>query len=82
MHRHGGQEIADVAEKGKNLHIFVIKQLPEHVLLDPEVPLTAEERAKIAMRLVSENMWGATRSPQGTFRPHMHTRPRPGRSRS
>ena len=25
------------------------------------MPLTAEERAKIAMRLVSENMWGATR---------------------
>lgn len=58
--RHGGQEIADVARRFDYWH-FRYQAITERVLLDPEVPLTAEERAKIAMRLVSENMWGATR---------------------
>ena len=58
--RHDGQELADVPKRADYWH-FRYQAITERVLLDPEVPLTAGERAKIAMRLVSENMWGATR---------------------
>ena len=57
---HADQEISDVPSRGDFYH-FRYQSVTERALLDPETPLTAPERAAIARRMASADIWGAAR---------------------